>query len=110
MKNSLLLFSALFVSFSLFAQKNGTPRKFGKVTAEELKPTVYDLDSSANAIILYDYGESQIIGNTRGWFSLQYTQHRIVHVLNKGGYDIGTVEIPLYVDGSNEEKLISLKA
>jgi hypothetical protein len=110
MKNSLLFLSLLFLSLSSFAQKNGASRKFGKVIAEDLKPTAYALDSSANAVILYDFGDSQFIGNTRGWFSLQYTQHRIVHVLKKGGYDMGTVEIPLYVDGSNEEKLVSLKA
>ncbi|PLX23356.1 MAG: hypothetical protein C0597_01220, partial [Marinilabiliales bacterium] len=39
---------------SLYAQKD--PIKFGKVTIEELKMTKYDLDTTAEAVVLCDYG------------------------------------------------------
>ncbi len=53
----LQLFTILLVAFmatnQLFAK---APIKFGKVSQEELEMTFYDLDSSAAAVVLCDYG------------------------------------------------------
>src|SRR5216684_7201081 len=51
----LLLFAAFFV---LKAQK--PPEKFGDIPLEDMKMTVYPLDSSASAVILFDYGVAYI--------------------------------------------------
>ncbi len=110
MKKLLLFSSFILFSFLLFAQKAATVRKFGKVTPEELQKKVYTLDSNANSVVIYDFGKSEIVGNSKGWFSLEFTHHKIVHILKKGGYEMGDVEVPLYVDGNAEEKLISVKA
>lgn len=84
--------------------------KFGRITAEELQKKIYPVDSNANAVVLSDIGEAAIEGNSKGWFSISYTRHRVVHILNKNGYDEANVEIHLYTDGDAEEKLESIKA
>src|SRR5688572_15632315 len=84
--------------------------KFGKVTLEDLNTKVYGIDSNANAVVLSDINNTMIDGNSKGWFSTYIKRHRVVHILNKNGYDEANVEIPLYSDGSSEEKLDNIKA
>lgn len=84
--------------------------KFGKVSAEDFKTKVYSIDSNANAVIIADIGSTEIVGNTKGWFSLEYKHFKRVHILNKNGYDIADVEIPLFTSGNGEEELSKLKA
>lgn len=84
--------------------------KFGKITPEDLQKKIYSLDSGANAVVLSDIGEAAIQGNTKGWFSILFKRHRVVHILNKSGYDESNVTVPLYTDGDNEERLNNVKA
>ena len=86
------------------------PVKFGKISADDLKIKSYSLDSSASAIIIADIGSSQIKGNMKGWFSIEFTHFKRIHIMKKNGYDIADVEILLYRDGNNEEELRTLKA
>jgi len=106
-----LLIVLLFVitQFS-YAQETSPFTKFGKITAEELQKKIYPVDSNANAVVLSDIGEAAIEGNSKGGFSISYSRHRVVHILNKNGYDEANVEIRLYTDGDAEEKLESVKA
>lgn len=84
--------------------------KFGNVKPEDFQTKVYAIDSSAEAVVIADIGSSEIVGNNKGWFSLEFKKFRRVHILNKNGYDIANVSITLYDDGEDEEKLESLKA
>jgi len=84
--------------------------KFGKITAEELQKKIYSIDSNANAVVLSDIGSAAIEGNSKGWFSISFTRHRIVRILNKNGYDEANVEVYLYTNGDEEEKLENVKA
>ena len=84
--------------------------KFGKISAEELQKKIYPIDSNANAVVLSDIGSAAIEGNSKGGFSITFTRHRVVHILNKNGYDEANVEVYLYTDGDNEEKLENVKA
>src|SRR5215470_1714150 len=79
--------------------------KFGKVSPEDFAPKVYSIDSNANAVVMADVGSSKIVGNNKGWFSLEYKRYRRVRLLNKNGFDIATEEIDLYSNGQEEEKL-----
>jgi hypothetical protein len=73
-----------FVVFSLFimtslAQK--APVTFGKITKEEVASTTYDLDTSAAAVMLCDFG----------WFdkaNFKFTRIFRYKILKKAGYDI----------------------
>ena len=95
-------------SITLFAQKPTI--KFGKISAADFSKNVYEIDSNANAVVIADIGSSEVVGNSKGWFSLEFKHFRRVHILNKNGYDEADVQIPLYSNGREEEELSSLKA
>jgi transglutaminase-like putative cysteine protease len=107
-----LLFGlACLISFYSFCQNEKSDfTKFGKITIEDLQKKVYTIDSNANAVILSDMGKVALEGNSKGWFSIVSERHKVVHILNKNGYEEASVEIPLYVDGRDEEKVTNLKA
>ncbi|MBU8892193.1 MAG: DUF3857 domain-containing protein [Bacteroidales bacterium] len=46
----------LFIQISLFSYSQKAPMKFGKIDIEDLKMTVYENDTTAEAVILCDYG------------------------------------------------------
>lgn len=100
----------LTLSFYSSAQKESAYKKFGKITVADLEKKVYAIDSSADAVVLSDIADTRIEGSSNGWFAITQRRHRVVHILNKNGYDLATVQVPLYVSGSNEEKITDLKA
>lgn len=99
----------LFSFISLSAQDK-LNIKYGKISSEDLSTKIYSIDSNANAVVLADIGTTEIVGNDKGSFSFEFKHFRRVHILNKNGYDVANVEIPLYVSGNAEEKLENLKA
>lgn len=86
------------------------PVKPGKVSPEDFKLKVYSIDSSAAAVVVAETGSSVLVGNEKGWFSLEHKVYRRVHILNKNGFDVANVTIPLYFDATGKEKVLSLKA
>lgn len=84
--------------------------KFGKVTVEDLQRKAYAVDSGAHAVVLSDIGEAEIIGNNKGSFSIKFNRHRVVHILDKNGYEEAEMRIPLYTRNGAEEKLDGIKA
>ena len=109
------LFTGLIFILILFTNEKGYSQekvkiKFGKVSPEDFAPKVYSIDSNANAVVIADVGSSKFVGNTKGWFSIEFKRYCRIRLLNKNGFDAATQEIPLYFDGSDEEKVSNLKA
>jgi hypothetical protein len=102
---------ALCVTFSFLespAQK--PPAKFGDVTLEELRMTKYEPDSAATAVILCDYGESDLKYDQNHGFFLVFDRLTRVKILTRDGYDPANFQIPLYTGQSEyREKLSGLK-
>lgn len=108
MKN--LLFTAvcvLLLSVPTFSQK--APIKFGDIPMEDMKMTVYPKDSSAEAVVLCDYGTSQIEYSQNDGFFLNFERIRRIKVLTKDGLKHAEFSIPLWKDGDLEERLNGLK-
>jgi len=103
------LFSILFLSgcISSFSQK--PPVKFGDIPIEDMKMTVYTKDSSAEAVVLADYGESSINYEQTKGFQLTFERIRRIKILTKDGLKWADFSIPLYHDLRLEEKIIYLK-
>ncbi len=101
--------AVLLLSLCTYAQDK-SPHKYGKVSPEDFKTTVYSIDSSANAVVIAHIGSTELVGNSKGWFSLEFKVYKRMHILNKNGYDIANVNIQLYTNGQSEEKLDKLKA
>lgn len=105
-----MLVLGLLTLFAATAFAQTPAVKYGKISPDDFKSTVYSIDSNANAVVIADIGSTDFVGNMKGWFSLQFKFYRRAHILNKNGYDIADVEITLYNDGDDEEKLQNLRA
>lgn len=105
MKSILWVIPAL-MTFSTYAQKNALP----EITAKDFESAVYSIDSSAQAVILYDGGLAEYEANNDSWFNIIYTFHKRVRLLDKKSFDAATIKIPLYTGDQMEETVSKLEA
>jgi hypothetical protein len=110
MKLRSLFFLLLAINLLPAFSQDPSKIKFGKITPADFEPKLYSIDSSASAVVLADIGSTEIVGNQKGSFSLVFKNFRRARILNKNGYDLADVTIPIYDDGKMEEELASLKA
>lgn len=95
-----LFFVILLSAGTLFSQKK---YKYGKVSKEELAMSVYSNDSSANAVVLYEDGNT--------WYEFSDKVNVItdvkcrIKILTKDGADEGTIVIPYYEKGTSRESI-----
>ncbi|HWV69314.1 DUF3857 domain-containing protein [Chitinophaga sp.] len=99
--------SCLF-ALSTFAQ-DGSKMKFGKVSKEEFAVKRSEKDTGAHAIVLSEIGSS-IFESDGNDLRLVFKIHCRIKVMDKSGYDVATVRVPIYKSGTSEEKLLNLKA
>jgi transglutaminase-like putative cysteine protease len=109
MRKLFLSILVILLLISSYAQDK-SPVKFGKISAEDFKTSVYSIDSNAAAVVIADIGTSTITGNVKGWFSIEFRHFKRIHILKKSSYELADVEIPLYTNGHSEEELQGLKA
>lgn len=81
----------LFISYLICAQQSYDTSKF-RVTLSDLEMTTYEKDSTANALVLYDYGSSYVDVNDYDLITIE--KHKI-KILNKDGFEHATVVIYL---------------
>ncbi len=99
----------IFIITITISKGYGQVYKFGKVSKEELQKTVYEKDSSANAVVLYDERKvyyEYIQGNG---FRLVTDIYKRIKLYNKDGFEYGNDEVFLYKNRKNEEKITGLK-
>ena len=98
----------IFTSLGLFGQEGGI--KFGKIDKQYLEMDSYEADTSANAVVLADYGSSYFrYHQSKGAFQLYFQRHRRIKILKSEGYSWADHTIPIYHDGSDKEIVSSLK-
>jgi Transglutaminase-like superfamily/Domain of Unknown Function with PDB structure (DUF3857) len=102
-----IFFACPFFMFFLAAQSN---LKYGDITAKQFKVNSYNVDTSAGAVYLFDVGSCYYDGNHVNNLRLIYTRHTRIHLLNKKSFNLATVEIPLYQDGTYREEIENFKA
>ena len=102
MKYKLLILS-LLSSFLSFSQGYITDMS---VTKSELEQTTYSKDSTANALVIYDYGNS-FVNNKTFWLNSQFKQK--IKILKPEGIDRGEFEVILYKGKSSTEKIEDIK-
>ncbi|MBF9236823.1 DUF3857 domain-containing protein [Hymenobacter sp. BT683] len=106
-----LLYPAILAAVLLnafAAQAQPEPIKFGKADPKDLGPEPFVGDSAASAVVLCDFGNTtfQYINNEFKLISERTTR---IKILKKSGYELATVQVPLYHRNTNEEKLSSLR-
>ena len=82
--------------------------KFGKPEPADFEAKNFVGDSAAGAVVLYDYGNTRFRLNGLS-FQLESDRVTRIKILKKSGYDVATVEVPLYHQNQDEEKIVGLK-
>ena len=89
----------------LFAQEAPKVR-YGKPDLEELKMKTYLPDTTADAVILYDEGQSEVRYDTsKGAFVLTYDRFVRIKILKQTGTSWGTFKIPIYSFNASKEEI-----
>ncbi len=108
MKPILYLLVLLLFAHTHAQLKNHLP--FGTVSSEEMAMTHCDFDSLADAMVLFDVGESTFI-RPQEFFQIRFTRHKRIKILKESGREHAEVHIPFYVSDRNEkEKVKELEA
>jgi hypothetical protein len=107
MRQPLVLIAFLCVFTAAQSQK--APIKYGDISDDILKMTVFPTDSSAEAVVLADYGESVIRYSSQTGFEIYFERTRRIKVLKEAGKKWADFSIQLYKDNGDEEKLLSIK-
>jgi hypothetical protein len=82
--------------------------KFGKPEPADFVSKNFAADSAAPAVVLYDYGVTRFRLNGNS-FQLESERITRIKILKKAGYDVATIEVPLYHRDQREEKLLNLR-
>ena len=101
-------FVFFFISCNLFGQEGGI--KFGKIDKEYLEMKTYEADTSANAVVLADYGSTYFrYHQGKEQFQIYFLRHRRIKILNNEGYGWADYGIPIYHSGGDSELISGLK-
>ena len=104
----LLTLALLFISNIAISQELDI--EFGDIDKSDLEMTVYSPDSSASAVVLYDYGHSYFkFDKTNYNLQLTFETHVRIKILKKEGLSRGTFEINLYKRGKSKEEITHVK-
>lgn len=101
----LLLF--FIITASTFGQSNPFNSKDYTVTRNDIETNVFEKDSTANALVLYEFGKSYIDGNS---FQLKHEFKQKLKILNRKGFNHATITVYLYNSDSKKEKISKLFA
>jgi len=100
----------LILIFALsFTKANGQDMGFvfaNAITTKELAKTKYELDSTANAIVIKEFGESYFDAESG---TLIVNIHRLIKILTKEGLEQGNFEIFLRRGDNRRDELVSIK-
>jgi hypothetical protein len=87
----------LFFPATIHVRAQRPDMDFGAVLPEAFTPVVYDLDSSANAVYLFDHGEVSFDARYSNYgFSIVYERHARMRILNKNGLGLATMSISAF--------------
>ncbi len=93
----------LLLSTLVNAQKE-TASKLGQTTLEELKMAVYEKDSTAKAVVLYEHANVYI--DEKNDYDFRRDVYKRIKILHKSALDRGTITISVY----NKETVKYIKA
>ena len=102
----IILFLFLFFNISIYSQTSFNSKEL-KVTRADLELNVYEKDSTANALVLYEYGKSYIDNND---YSLKTEEKRKIKILNREGFNKANVTIYLRKSDDRKEKVKNIIA
>ncbi|WP_443947144.1 transglutaminase domain-containing protein [Pedobacter sp. AW1-32] len=107
MKKILLSIFLTGLFYPIFAQNFD----FGAVTYDDYSFDRKLIDSTANAVVLKEFGTASIqLDDATGKLELVFDYHVKLKIYNKEGFDEANIVIPLYKDDNREEYVSDLRA
>lgn len=102
------IFLTCFLLFNVLclAQENYFPHSF-EVKLNDVKATTFSKDSTANALVIYEKGNSYVDPSD---FELKTEIECKLKILNREGFNEATIVIPLYKNKSNSQKVYKIVA
>ncbi len=97
------LFAFLFAVNFTFSQNY--PKKWGRISQKEVDLKAYEKDPEAEAVVLFDIGESVFIDRENG-YNIQFTRTKRIKIFNRPGVEHAKIEIPFYVDGYGKTEIL----
>ena len=107
---SVPVFISLLLSVFVASAQDKCPVRFGHVAPEDFDISKFNIDTSANGVIIADMGSTTFEANSDGGLSIVYKHQRRLKIINKNGFELADVKIPLYVKDGRGEELEGLKA
>ncbi|MDF3078327.1 MAG: hypothetical protein K0S09_2216 [Sphingobacteriaceae bacterium] len=101
MKRILFVALLLCIAFNSFSQDFD----FGKVTREELQLSSYSKDTTANAVVLKEFGTAAI--SSEAPFPLIFEHHVRIKIFNKKAFEHGNIIIPVYKSDTQNMETVS---
>ena len=108
MKAKIFTLSTLLIFSCLAGMAQSPQKRFGKVDVSELTMKSYEKDTSATAVILYDYGTTRFTFHEK--VQVVFERHVRIKILKKAGYDWANVSVPYYIQGTTKERVSNIKA
>ncbi len=109
LKLFLLAFTFCYSSFLALSQRD--PMRFGKISDTEFDMVRCEIDTTAKAVILGDYGVVEIKYGIENGFEYLYTRHMRVKIFDKDASDLADFRLYLYANSSGQkDRLTALKA
>lgn len=102
----IILIIAFFFSLNFHGQSAYSSKVY-IVTYNDLEKNTYERDSTANAFVIYDYGNSYVDQRD---FKLKTDIKRKIKILNKEGFNKANVTIYLYNNESSKETVENIIA
>ncbi|VBB43390.1 Transglutaminase [uncultured Paludibacter sp.] len=108
MKKTFLL-TFLFIAFISKGVSQNFSLKYGNVTNDELKMKTYDKDTSAVAVVIYNFG-STYYDYSNGFKTITEIRKKI-KILKQEGTDEATIVIPYYEENNQyRDQIVGLEA
>jgi hypothetical protein len=70
--------------------------KFGEIPLQDLEMTLYKLDPGADAAVLSDCGNAELVDASEG-FQIVFIRDTRIKIINKNGFDYANIEIPFFI-------------
>ena len=102
MNKTVILICSIIFCYQLNAQTEEI--YLGNISYDMLTETSYKEDPKAEAVVLYDKGESYFKYVPNHGYKIEFTRTKRIKILNEAGLKYGQLEIPLYesANGSKE--------
>lgn len=104
-RSTFAIIALLFISLVCNAQKD--PFKFGEIPPEDLQMTAYPEDSTAEAVMLFDFGNAHPVSD---YDAINMDRHVRMKILKLGGLEYANVSLILFRFSGNEDVIQNLKA